>query len=338
VNSSVFRRRRQALGEELRKRKLDGYFFSGESDLFWLTGFLSEGFYGLFSADGEGWLLTSALMAGQVRENTSGCRVVVGKRLSEAVREVRTKKRLKRLGFDPDQTLYRLGSVLAKEGFAPRENPLGPLRIIKDKEEMAALARACHVTATSIPYIRRKLRAGVTEKALAAELEAFFYRNGAEKTAFSLIVAMGPHTALPHHVPVIFDIGCTVGGYRSDLTRTLFYGKINSKFQRIYSIVETAQKAGIERVRPGATGGDVDAASRDVISQAGYARYFIHSTGHGVGVDIHEPPWIRSKSPDILQPGMVLTVEPGIYLPGRFGVRIEDTLRVTSKGYDILTK
>jgi len=347
LSKNVFRRRRAALGPVLEKAKLDGFFFSGISDLYYLTGFMSEGFYGLVTPK-ETWLFTSALMAGQVKENAPGCKLVVGKRLSEALGEIKTKRRLKRLGFDPEQVTYRLGSVLAKLGLTPAESPAADLRIVKDKAELDALSRACHLTALSIPHIQKKLRPGVTEKQLAGELEAFYHRNGAQKVAFDLIVAMGPHTALPHHVPsearlaknqpVIFDIGCTVGGYRSDLTRTLFFGKINPVFRRIYGIVHSAQKAGIERVRPGSTGGQVDAAARSVITRAGYGRYFIHSTGHGVGVDIHEPPWVRAQSPDVLKPGMVLTVEPGIYLPGRFGVRIEDTMLVTQSGRDILTK
>jgi Xaa-Pro aminopeptidase len=344
----VFRRRRAALAEVLARRKLDAYFFSGMSDLYYLTGFMSEGYYGLFSAAGESWIFSSALLAGQIRENTSGLRLLVGKRLTVALRELRARRRLKRVGFDAEQLVYRLGALLAKEGLAAAENPLAELRIVKDREELACLRRACETTARSIGFIRTKLKVGVTEKALAAELEAYFYRQGAEKVAFDLIVAMGPHTALPHHVPgatrltphqpVIFDIGCTVGGYRSDLTRTLFFGRIVPLFQRVYRVVESAQKAGMARVRPGSTGGDVDAAARRVIAQAGYARHFIHSTGHGVGVDIHEPPWIRPKSPDVLKPGMVLTVEPGIYLPGKFGVRIEDTVVVTASGYDVLTQ
>jgi Xaa-Pro dipeptidase len=175
-----------------------------------------------------------------------------------------------------------------------------------------------------------------------------FEKRGADEVAFDLISAVGPHTALPHHrptgavlkknMPVLFDVGAKVGAYRADLTRTFFYGKITPAFRRVYDVVSRAQKAGIAAIKPGNRGGDVDGATRKVIDGAGYARYFVHSTGHGVGVDIHEPPWIRDKSPDVLAPEMVLTVEPGIYLPGRFGVRIEDTFRVTSQGYEVLTK
>lgn len=345
--AAVFRGRRAGLTALLAEKKLDAFFLSGISDLYYLTGFMSEGFYGLATAR-HLWIFSSALMADQIRENTQGLKIVVGKRLSDSLKQIRSAHRLKRVAFDPDQINYRLGAMLAKEGFKPVESPVGPLRAIKGREEMECLARACHLTASSINYIKTRLRPGVTEKELAQELEAFYVRQGAQGVAFSLIVAMGAHTALPHHVPgatrlaknqpIIFDIGCTVGGYRSDLTRTLVFGKIDSSFQRIYNIVQTAQKAGIERVRPGSTGGQVDAAARSVIQKAGYGKYFIHSTGHGVGIDIHEPPWVRAQSPDILKPGMVVTVEPGIYLPGRYGVRIEDTMAVTSDGNEILTK
>ncbi len=346
-NGDVFQARRDRFATVLEKHKLDGFFMSAVSDLYYLTGFQSEGFYGLFTTRGA-WLFCSALLAGQVRENTRGCRVVVGKRLSLALEEIRQKQGLKRVGFDPEQVIYRLGHVLAKKGLKPGENPLAEMRAVKEEGELDLLRKACRLTARAVEFVKPRLRLGVTELQLAREIESFFYRQGAGKVAFDLIVAMGPHTALPHHVPgetrlarnqpVIFDIGCTVEGYRSDLTRTLFYGKIHPILRRIYNVAAAAQKAAMERVRPGATGGQVDAAARGVISRARYGRYFIHSTGHGVGLDIHEPPWIRPKSPDVLAPGMVLTAEPGIYLPGRFGVRIEDTLLVTPTGHEVLTK
>jgi Xaa-Pro aminopeptidase len=345
--SEPWRSRRTALADVLGEKKVDAYFFSGISDLYYLTGFHSEGFYGLMSGRG-GWLFSSALMAGQVGAHAGDCRMVVGKRLTPTLAEIREKHSFKKIGFDPDQLPYRLGKALEKVGLQPLENPLADLRIVKDEEEMAAVRRACRITARSIDYIRPRLRSGVTEKTLAREIESFFYKEGSPRIAFDLIVAMGDHTALPHHIPtdrrlarnqpVIFDIGCSISGYRSDLTRTLIYGKISPSLRRVFNIVQAAQKAGMERVRSGATGGQVDAASRGVITRAGYGRYFIHSTGHGVGIDIHEPPWIRPKSQDVLKPGMILTVEPGIYLPGRFGVRIEDTLAVTETGYEVLTK
>ena len=331
----------------LADKKLDGYLFVGISDILYLTGFQSEGLFCLVTAKGT-WIFTSALLAEQVRESTSGVKLIVGQRLTVSLKELRAKHRLKRLGFDSEQIFYRVGAALAKEGLLPTPNPLEALRIVKDAEELDLLRRAGEITASAVQWMIPRVRAGMTEIQMARMIRNQFEKRGASDIGFELIAAVGPHTALPHHHPteavlkknqaVLFDVGCRVGPYRSDLTRTFYYGTIPAGFKRVYGIVESAQKAGFEAVRPGHRGGEVDRASRGYIEKAGYGRYFVHSTGHGVGLDIHEPPWIRDKSQDVLASDMILTVEPGIYLPGRFGVRIEDTLRVTSRGYEILTK
>jgi Xaa-Pro aminopeptidase len=347
MTSTAFQDRRRRLAALLHEKKLDGYLFGGISDLYYLTGFHSEGFFGLVTAKGS-WIFCSALLAQQIRENTSGLKLVVGQRLTVALQEIAKKNRLKRIGFDADQTMFRLGQALSKTGLAAAPNPLEELRIVKSKEELSLLAKACRITASAVQWLIPRVKAGMTEIGMARMLRDRFEALGSNDVAFELISAVGPHTALPHHrpteavlkkdKPVLFDVGCKAGVYRSDLTRTFFYGRIPADFRRVYGIVDAAQKAGIQAVKPGRLGGDVDGATRDVIKKSGYADYFVHSTGHGVGVDIHEPPWIREKSPDLLKPDMVLTVEPGIYLPGRFGVRIEDTLRVTTQGHEILTK
>jgi Xaa-Pro aminopeptidase len=346
VLPAVFRQRRHRLGEVLERKKLDAYFFSGVADLYYLTGFHSEGFYGLATAKNT-WLFASALLSGQVRENAPGCRFVIGQRLSVAVADLMKKHRLKRTGFDADQLNFRLGDVLRKKGLAPCPNPLEELRVIKGEEELLRLRKACHITAQTVEHMTPRVRAGMTEKSMAWAIEQEFIRRGAHGVGFDLIAAVGANTSLPHHIPgdtrlkpnspVLFDVGCRVGAYRSDLTRSFFYGKITPIYRRIYGVVQSAQRAGMANVRPGATGGEVDAATRAVIAKSGHGRTFVHSTGHGVGIDIHEPPWIRPKSPDVLATDMILTVEPGIYLPGRFGVRIEDTLRVTPEGHEVLT-
>lgn len=347
LGPAIFRDRRDRLAAVLERKKLDAYFFSGVADLYYLTGFHSEGFYGLVTAK-NAWLFASALLAGQVRENAPGCRLVVGKRLSLAVSDLAKKYRLKRMGFDADQLNFRLGNTLQKKGLSPCPNPLEELRVIKGEEELLRLRKACRITAQSVEFVRPRLRPGMTEKAMAWEIEQQFFLRGANGVGFDLIAAVGSNTSLPHHIPgddrlrknspVLFDVGCRVGAYRSDLTRSFYYGKIPSIYRRVYGVVESAQRAGMAKVRPGATGGEVDAATRGMITKAGYGRTFVHSTGHGVGIDIHEPPWIRPKSSDVLATNMILTVEPGIYLSGRFGVRIEDTLRVTPDGYEQLTQ
>lgn len=343
---AVFRERRERLMAIFERKKLDAYLFSGVADLYYLTGFHSEGFYGLVTGKGT-WLFASALLANQVRENAPGCRLLVGKRLTLSVAELAKKHKLNRVCFDADQLNFRLGDALQKKGLLPCPNPVEELRAIKGEEELSRLRKACRITAQSVKAIAPRVRAGMTEKRLAWMIEQDFFRRGADGVGFDLIAAVGSNTSIPHHIPgqtplkpnspVLFDVGCRVGAYRSDLTRSFFYGKIPPSYRRIFAVVESAQRAGMAKVRPGATGGEVDAATRGVISAAGHGRTFVHSTGHGVGIDIHEPPWIRPKSSDVLATNMILTVEPGIYLPGRFGVRIEDTLRVTAEGHEKLT-
>ena len=221
------------------------------------------------------------------------------------------------------------------------------LRAVKDPFEMNRLRAANHLAAEGAKYVKSRLKPGRSEKQVSAELAHFFNTKG-DGVAFDLIIAAGPHSAFPHHInsdykmksgePVICDIGATWEGYRSDLTRTFTLGKIPNSFSRVYKIVEKAQKEGILRIKSGVTAESVDKASRQVIKKHGYGAAFVHSTGHGVGIDIHEDPRVGPGVKDRLKTGMVITVEPGIYLPGQFGVRIEDTLLVTQSGSELLTK
>jgi Xaa-Pro aminopeptidase len=191
-------------------------------------------------------------------------------------------------------------------------------------------------------------RPGMRETDVAAEFEYFIKKRGASKTAYDSIVASGPNAAYPHHHTgervlrkndmVLCDMAAMVDGYCSDLTRTWFLGSISDDAHTIYNAVARAQKLSLAAVKPGAHAAQIDRISRDEIERTGYGRRFIHSTGHGVGAEIHEAPWVTTASTDILEPGMVLTVEPGIYIEGWGGVRIEDTVLVTKTGYDVFTK
>jgi Xaa-Pro aminopeptidase len=189
---------------------------------------------------------------------------------------------------------------------------------------------------------------GMRESDVAAEFEYFIKKRGASKTAYDSIVASGPNAAYPHHHTgdrilrrndiVLCDMAAMVDGYCSDLTRTWFLGSISDDSRRIYDTVDRAQKLSLAAVKPGVKAAQIDRISRDEIERAGYGRRFIHSTGHGVGAEIHESPWVSPASTDTLEPGMVLTVEPGIYIEGWGGVRIEDTVLVTQSGYEVFTK
>jgi Xaa-Pro aminopeptidase len=195
-------------------------------------------------------------------------------------------------------------------------------------------------------HIRGIIRVGMTEKEIALEMEMYSRQNGSEEAAFSFIVASGTNSSMPHAVPgnrrvergdfITMDFGCTVGGYRSDMTRTLAMGTPSDKQREVYDLVLSAQLAALDAIKPGVVCKDVDKIARDLIDSSPYKGLFGHGLGHGVGLDIHESPNFNKSDETVLEPGMVLSVEPGIYLPGEFGVRIEDVVVITADGYENL--
>ncbi len=237
------------------------------------------------------------------------------------------------------------------EGAAPRSSlcrrPVWlRMREVKDATEIAEIRTAVEQAQRGLQCLRASLMGTMTELQAAHDLEHAMRRFGGLKAAFEPIVAVGP--ALPHAQPghsrideadfVLIDWGSTSsGGYRSDLTRVLVTGKIPPKLEKVYNIVLEAQRAAIEAIRPGIACKDVDAVARDIITKSGYGKRFGHGLGHGIGLDIHEGPRFSPISESVLKPGMVVTVEPGIYLPGWGGVRIEDDVLVTRNGHEVLT-
>ncbi len=231
----------------------------------------------------------------------------------------------------------------------PGSGIVEPLRLTKDDGEIEAIARAAQITDAALAGAMRTLAPGMTEAQAAWEIERRMREMGAQDVAFDLIVASGPNGALPHHrpgeralqdgEPIVIDIGARVDGYCSDLTRTICLGKPSARFRKVYGIVLEAQLAALASVRAGATDKDVDAIARAIISKAGFGRKFQHGLGHGVGLAIHEGPRLSPllQEPKPLQPGMIVTIEPGIYLPGWGGVRIEDLVVVTEDGARILS-
>lgn len=213
------------------------------------------------------------------------------------------------------------------------------LRQIKDRDELTALEKACSITADAMIALAESIRIGQTEVQIARRVETLFADLGAQDRAFATIVASGPHSAIPHHRPattaitrgdlLVIDCGAMVDGYHADMTRTFVVGAPPEPWQEeIHSVVLAAQQAGITAAEPGVAAASIDSAARAVITSAGYADAFIHGTGHGVGLEIHEPPMVMATSADNIVAGSPITVEPGIYLPGRGGVRIEDTIVV----------
>jgi len=227
-------------------------------------------------------------------------------------------------------------------------NLVRQLRSIKDSEEIKALKEAANLGSEGFDYVLTLLKKGVTEQEIAIELEIFWKRKGSKALAFDSIIAFGPHTSMPHYQPgayslkkgqaVLIDIGVNYRHYNSDMTRVVFLGKPPKKILEIYDIVLEAQEAALALCRPGTAIADLDIVAREFIDSKGYGEQFSHNLGHGVGLDVHELPNIRRSEKKVLEAGMVLTIEPGIYLADIGGVRLEDTVLITEKGHENLTK
>jgi Xaa-Pro aminopeptidase len=301
-------------------------------------------------------LFTDGRYAEQARTEVVAARVAIVRKsaLAAAAEWVRTQARRRKLVMviegDHLTVAARVLLMRTLSSHARLHHTVGTverLRMVKDQEELAQIRAAAKLGASLFEIALRKVRPGATEVALAAEMEYAARRKGAEGMSFPTIVAAGPRSALPHAHPstsqvprngfVLFDFGVILAGYCSDMTRTVCVGRPRAEARRLYQAVLEAQLAAIAAVRPGVAVGEVDRAARSVLRGAGLARYFTHSTGHGVGLDIHEAPRVAAGQQERLQPGMVITVEPGVYLAKRGGVRIEDMVVVTGSGCEVLT-
>ena len=300
-------------------------------------------------------LFTDGRYTEQARAEVLGARVAIVRKsaLAAAAEWVRKRSGRKKLamGIESDHLTVAARALLmrtlaSRVGLRHIASAVERLRMLKDHEELARLRAAAKLGASLFDVALRKARPGVTEVALAAEMEYAARRAGAEAMSFPTIVAAGPRSALPHAHPsaskvprngfVLFDFGVILAGYCSDMTRTVCVGRPTAEARRLYQAVLEAQQAAIAAVRPGVAVGEVDRAARSVLRGAGLARYFTHSTGHGVGLEIHEVPRVAAGQQERLQPGMVITVEPGVYLAKRSGVRIEDMVVVTGSGCEVL--
>ena len=261
------------------------------------------------------------------------------------VQEVVEQCGIKTMGFEENYLSvaeYELWEKGLTAKLVPAQKLVNSLRAAKDEEEIALMRKAQEITDRAFDEILKFIRPGMTEQEIAAKLQYDMLRFGAEKMSFDPIVVSGPNGSLPHGVPsgkqvqkgefLTMDFGCKYGGYCSDMTRTVAVGHVTEEMEKVYHTVLQAQLAGIAAAKAGATGHDVDAAARKVIEDAGYGPYFGHSFGHSVGVEIHEAPNAPPANNNPLPLGAAVSAEPGIYLPGRFGVRIEDVLVLQEGG------
>ncbi|MGP7816209.1 aminopeptidase P family protein [Niallia sp. 01092] len=266
------------------------------------------------------------------------------------VAEQAKKLGIKKLAFEQDHmtyTEYKIYENTVKAELVPVSGIIEKLRLIKSAAEIKILKEAAEIADAAFTHILDFIRVGKTELEVSNELEFFMRKAGATSSSFDTIVASGKRSALPHGVAtdkvietgdfVTLDYGAYYKGYVSDITRTIAVGNPDDKLKEIYNVVLNAQLKGMEGIKPGLTGIQADALTRDYISAKGYGAYFGHSTGHGIGLEIHEGPGLSYRSETVLEPGMVVTVEPGIYIPGLGGVRIEDDIIITDDHNEALT-
>jgi Xaa-Pro dipeptidase len=335
------------------KGGFDGFIVINSANQTWLTGFSGASAL-LIPKNGESKIYVHGVNYAQAQVEISGATVELVKRdekLTEKIAKHASALGIKKLVVD----------TLSIEGWRSLSKALGSgktlevddqclqkLRKIKDRNEIQLLRRAAKLTSEGMRVASEAVAAGIKEYEVAAEIEYAMRKRGSSGTAFETIVASGVCTAYPHGGCsdkeiregdlVVVDVGATYKFYRSDMTRTFVAGKPSEKQRKLYEIVQTAQTRAFEAVKPNAKAKDVDAAARKAIADAGYGEYFVHSLGHGVGLEVHEPPTLSPDSKDALAAGNVVTVEPGVYLVGYGGIRIEDTVLVSRGGGEKLTK
>jgi Xaa-Pro aminopeptidase len=363
-----FLARQNRLREQLESAGLDALLVSHLPNIRYLCGF--TGSAGLLLAEQAGSLfITDVRYDTQGREEVKGAKVVIARKalfgtLAERIADRRGKSRSKApttIGIEAEHLTVaerkRLADLLpAGVGLRNALALVERARMVKDEDELGLIRAAVRLGATLFDRALEVLRPGVKEAEVSAEMEYAARRAGAEGMSFPTIIASGARSALPHGRAtsqaiasggfVVCDFGVILAGYCSDQTRTVWVGRASGAddsgadgkaARRAYESVREAQEAAIAAVRPGVSAGEVDAAARKVLRKAGLGRYFTHSTGHGVGLEIHEAPRIAAGQEELLRPGMVITIEPGVYFPGKWGVRIEDMVAVNEGGCEVLT-
>lgn len=350
--------RLKTLQRALEPSKLDALLVTHLPNVRYLCGFTGSAAAMLVTADSAAFFSDGRYSA-QARDEVRAAHIVIARKppLVAAAEWFSAKgagrtRRPRVIGIEGENITVAARSRLASSlGKTVRLKEVSALverqRMIKDADEIELIRRAVMTGAGLFDTALGNIRPGVAESDVAGEMEYAARKAGAEGMSFETIIAAGKRSALPHGrasqaaIPdrgfVVCDFGVILAGYCSDMTRTVYVGQPNREAKSFYQAVRDSQTAALEAVQPGVTVGEVDRAARNVLKRAGLGRYFTHSTGHGVGIEIHEAPRVASGQAEVLQPGMVITVEPGAYVPGRWGVRIEDMVVVTERGCDVLT-
>lgn len=346
-------RRLQKLRQGLQALDLDGVIITQADNRRYLSGF--SGSAGtLFITGDEATLVTDFRYVEQSATEAPQLQVVEATpdALPGRLNDLATTAGVHRVGFESHVVSFAEHREWARAAtgyeLVPVKELVEDMRALKDQEELHLIRDAVVLGDAAFAHIKEIIAPGMTEKDVAWELETHMRANGAEGAAYDIMVATGPTGAMPHATvsddviqvgrPILIDVGARFKGYRSDLSRTLHLGEPDGKFREIYDLVLEAQLAAEAGIRPGTPAREADALARDIIAEAGYGEYFGHGLGHGVGLAIHENPKAGKTSPHLLAAGMTLTIEPGIYIPGWGGVRIEDLVLITEDGVEVLSQ
>lgn len=347
-------KRIEAMRAALAEQNLDGFLVTGSTNRRYLSGFTGSAGALFISAD-EALLLTDFRYISQAGEEAPGFDVVRYDVLPHRLGELLAPRHGARIGFEAHKvtvsSMNELREAPGADGvqWVATRDVVERIRGVKSPEELLLMQRAIDIADACFEYIVEKMKPGVTEREVAWMMEVFMREQGASALSFPSIVASGVNGALPHARPsdkplqagefVTLDFGCVWEGYNSDMTRTVFIGEPTEEDAALYELVLTAQEAGVAAVRPGIVAKEVDKVARDIITEAGYGDRFGHGLGHGIGMEVHEEfPRLSTRGEVTLVPGMVASVEPGVYIPGRGGIRIEDLVVVTEDGCRVLTK
>ncbi len=359
ISQTSYKERLSSLCGVLQEKGIDAAWIMGPENRRYLSGFRAEDSHptessgSLLISKDLRILITDSRFTAQAQQETSGFEIVTAKEgIASTLSELAEKRGMSVLGFEDDYVSWALYQKVSKAlpenvRLEPMARAVEGLRTVKSKEELDILAASARLISVILDETIKGLRVGDTEKEIASRIETMARERGADCLSFPPIVASGPNSALPHAIPserrispgepVLLDVGVRLKGYCSDITRTVFLGEPSRDFIPIYLTVRAAQKAALAKIREGIYSNIPDAEARNLIAKAGYGDFFGHSLGHGIGLAAHEDPRLSPRNPVLLKAGTVVTVEPGIYLPGRGGVRLEEMVLVKEDGCSIMT-
>lgn len=349
----MFRHRIEKLRESMKEKRLDGVLLLGDPNRNYLSGFTGDESYSLITQN-NAFFITDSRFTEQAKQQVKDYEVMEYSKSGtfiEFLSNLIDKNSIKRLGFEENVVTFDIYSLYKDKlncELVPMKGIVESIRMIKEKEELEIIKKAAEIADKAFSHMLEYIKAGMTERQIGLELEFYMKKLGASDLSFPSIVASGVRSSLPHGQAtnkvvnkgefLTMDFGCIYKEYCSDMTRTLVIGKPSDKMVEIYNVVLNAQERALKEYKPGIPAVEVDAVARNYITSKGYGKYFGHSLGHGVGREIHESPTIGYRNNSRLQKNMVVTDEPGVYLPGFGGVRIEDLLLVTENGGKVFSK